>query len=38
MLADVLDDPTTRHPSIARWLAAVGSRPAVQRGMAVPQV
>jgi GST-like protein len=24
------------HPNVARWYAAIGARPAVQRGMAVP--
>lgn len=38
MLADVLGDTTSRIPSIRRWLDEVGARPAVQRGMKVPQV
>jgi GST-like protein len=25
------------HPHIARWVAAIAARPAVQRGMKVPQ-
>jgi GSH-dependent disulfide-bond oxidoreductase len=37
-LADVLDDPASRHPALARWLAQVGARPAVQRGMAIPKI
>jgi GST-like protein len=37
-LGDVLSDSLATKPAIARWLKAVGERPAVQRGMAVPKV
>jgi GST-like protein len=37
-LSDVLSDSLATKPAIARWLTAVGERPAVQRGMAVPKV
>ncbi len=37
-LSDVLSDSLATKPAIARWLKAVGERPAVQRGMAVPKV
>ena len=37
-LKDALGDHLVDKPSIDRWLRAVGERPAVQRGMAVPQV
>ena len=37
-LSDVLSDSLATKPAIARWLSAVGERPAVQRGMAVPKV
>ena len=37
-LSDVLSDSLATKPAIARWLKAMGERPAVQRGMAVPKV
>lgn len=38
LLKDALNDSFANKPSLARWLAHVDSRPAVQRGMLVPQV
>jgi GST-like protein len=38
MMKDVLAESHASKPNIRRWLDAVGARPAVQRGMAVPQV
>lgn len=38
MLAEPLGPTMARIPAIRRWLDEVGARPAVQRGMAVPQV
>jgi GST-like protein len=38
MLKDVLADSLAAKPNFQRWLAEVGARPAVQRGMAVPKV
>lgn len=35
-LADVLLDRLATKPALQRWMANVGARPAVQRGMAVP--
>ena len=37
-LKDTLSDSLKTKPQIARWLNAVGDRPAVQRGMQVPQI
>ncbi|MFI4919990.1 MAG: glutathione binding-like protein, partial [Legionellales bacterium] len=37
-LKDVLVDSFANKPALGRWLALVESRPAVQRGMQVPQV
>ncbi|MBM6594443.1 glutathione S-transferase N-terminal domain-containing protein [Microvirga pudoricolor] len=37
-LKDVLAESLASKPSMERWLKAVGDRPAVQRGMAVPKV
>jgi GST-like protein len=36
-LNDVLSDSLASKPALDRWLRAVGERPAVQRGMAVPK-
>jgi GST-like protein len=36
-LKDVLSDSLASKPALDRWLGAVGERPAVQRGMAVPK-
>ena len=38
MMKDVLAESHASKPHIRRWLDTVGSRPAVQRGMAVPRV
>ncbi len=35
-LSDVLADRMSTKPALRRWMTAVGQRPAVQRGMAVP--
>jgi GST-like protein len=35
-LGDVLADRMSTKPALRRWMTAVGQRPAVQRGMAVP--
>ncbi|HEX4505016.1 MAG TPA: glutathione S-transferase N-terminal domain-containing protein [Alphaproteobacteria bacterium] len=37
-LKDVLADSLTAKPNIHRWLKTVGDRPAVQRGMKIPEV
>ena len=37
-LKDALADSLATKPNFQRWLAEVGARPAVQRGMAVPKV
>ena len=37
-LADVLGERMLTKPALQRWIATVGARPAVQRGMAVPAV
>lgn len=37
-LKDALADSLATKPNFQRWLAEVGARPAVQRGMAVPRV
>jgi GST-like protein len=37
-LGDVLFDSLKDKPSVHRWLKTVGERPAVQRGMKVPEV
>lgn len=37
-LKDVLKDSLATKPALQRWLQLVGERPAVQRGMAIPQV
>jgi GST-like protein len=37
-LKDVLADSLQDKPALHRWLAEVGARPAVQRGMQVPKV
>lgn len=37
-LKDALADSLKTKPSVHRWLEVIGARPAVQRGMAVPQV
>jgi GST-like protein len=37
-LEKLLPAEIAKLPQVARWLEAVGARPAVQRGMAVPQV
>ncbi len=37
-LGDVLADSLKTKPNVHRWLKTVGDRPAVQRGMKVPQV
>lgn len=37
-LKEPLAETLATKPNMERWLAAVGARPAVQRGMAVPQV
>ena len=37
-LAPVLAESLAKKPAVARWLARVGERPAVQRGMKVPAV
>ena len=37
-LAPVLGERLTASPNFQRWLKAVGDRPAVQRGMAVPKI
>ena len=37
-LGDVLADSLKTKPSVHRWLKTVGDRPAVQRGMKVPEV
>jgi GST-like protein len=37
-MKDVLAESHATKPNIKRWLEAVGARPAVQRGMAVPKV
>lgn len=37
-LADVLGERMASKPALRRWMATVGERPAVQRGMAVPAI
>ncbi|HSI45455.1 MAG TPA: glutathione S-transferase N-terminal domain-containing protein [Methylophilus sp.] len=37
-LKDVLKDSLATKPALHRWLQTVGERPAVQRGMAIPQI
>lgn len=37
-LKDVLASSLASKPALARWLVLVGSRPAVQRGMQIPQI
>jgi len=37
MMAHALPEDVGKLPATARWLAAVGSRPAVKKGMAVPE-
>jgi GST-like protein len=37
-LGEVLADSLKTKPSLHRWLKTVGERPAVQRGMKVPEV
>lgn len=37
-LKDVLKDSLATKPALHHWLQLVGERPAVQRGMAIPQV
>ncbi len=37
-LKDVLAESMNSKPAVQRWLETVGARPAVQRGMKVPQV
>jgi GST-like protein len=37
-LADVLSAQIAAKPDLQDWLARVGARPAVQRGMAIPAV
>jgi GST-like protein len=36
LMADVLGEKIDAMPSLKRWLALVGDRPAVKRGMAIP--
>jgi GST-like protein len=38
LLGEVLEDSLATKPAVHAWLERVGSRPAVARGMAVPQV
>lgn len=38
LMKEVLAESLKNKPNIIRWLEKVGSRPAVQRGMAVPKV
>jgi GST-like protein len=38
ILAPTLGDVLSSRPSLQRWMKTVGDRPAVQRGMQVPQV
>lgn len=37
-LKEVLKDSLATKPALHRWLQTVGERPAVQRGMAIPQI
>jgi GST-like protein len=37
-LADVLAERMRSKPALRRWMIAIGDRPAVQRGMAVPAI
>jgi GST-like protein len=37
MMAQALPENVRTLPATARWLAAIGSRPAVQKGMALPE-
>jgi GST-like protein len=36
--SQMLPDQVAKLPHLARWIETVGARPAVQQGMAVPQV